>query len=184
MSCSWRINITWLEFQYPTLRLSSGNCSETRSIYACLSPGRILVYQHDHLLALFGFKYKYLSYMSSWKFTLRIRLRIWRFTVAQLLRANCMEHLFLRSRNQLHGAEPFLRNWYQPVPWSRVVVDKLIVTANETVPSFVGLNVPVVEVHSLCTCTLLACMHFFVERSLCMCVLDIYGRKWKWPDKF
>jgi hypothetical protein len=117
MSCLWRINITWLGFQYPTLRLSLGKCSETRSISSFLSPGLILMYQHDHPLTLFGFKYKYLSYMISSNFTLRIRLRIWRFTVSQLLPANSME-------------QSFLRNWYQPTPWSGIILEKLISTSS------------------------------------------------------
>jgi hypothetical protein len=112
LSCSWRINITWLGFQYPTLHLSLRNYSETRSISACLSPGRIFVYQHDHLLTLFGFKYdNSLSYMSSRMFT----LHIWRFTVSQLLPANSMEQSFLGSR-------------YQPTPWSGIILEKLIST--------------------------------------------------------
>lgn len=108
----------FMKDKYNMIRVSVSNFAfvfgETRSISACLSPGRILVYQHDHLLTLFGIKYdNSLSYMSSWKFT----LRIWRFTVSQLLPANSMEQSFLRSR-------------YQPTPWSGIILEKLTSTSS------------------------------------------------------
>jgi hypothetical protein len=174
MSSSRRINtnilVTWLGFQYPTLHLSSENSSETLSISACLSPGRILVYQHDHLLTLFAFKYdNYLWVPESSHFAF-----VFAFDGSQL--QSCYQPTPWSSRsseadtNKFHGAESFLRNWYQPVPWNRVVVEKLIVAANEAFPSLWESKFPLSKVRSLHICSLLACVPFSVERSLCVCV--------------
>jgi hypothetical protein len=104
--------------------------------------GRILVYQRDHLLTLFGFKYgKYL-----YEF---LKSSLFAFGGSQF--QSCYQPTPWSSRsseadtNQLHGAESFLRYWYQPVPWSRVIVEKLIVATSEAFPRFVGIEVPVVE---------------------------------------
>jgi hypothetical protein len=68
------------------------------------------------------------------------------------------------------------------VPWSRVVVEKLIVAANEAFLSFVGLKVRVVEVRSLYTCILLACVPFSVEKSLSVCVCVRVCVFWTYTD--